>query len=135
MFTHNLDPILLDFGLIAIRWYSLAYIFGIMIGWWYGRKIIQKKFNNTEKEINLNAFDDLITFLIISIILGGRIGYVIFYNIEYYIQNPIDIVKVWNNNWDLLFLSKTQYKNFFIFRCNSLCCSNWNFFGSYIKLY
>ena len=95
MFTHNLDPILLDFGLIAIRWYSLAYIFGIMIGWWYGRKIIQKKFNNTEKEINLNAFDDLITFLIISIILGGRIGYVIFYNIEYYIQNPIDIVKVW----------------------------------------
>ncbi len=95
MFTHNLDPILLDFGLITIRWYSLAYIFGILIGWWYGRIILQKKSQNFEKNINLTVFDDLITFLIISIILGGRIGYVIFYNIDYYIQNPIDIVMIW----------------------------------------
>ena len=40
MYTHNLDPVLVDFGLIAIRWYSLAYIFGIIIGWWLGKKII-----------------------------------------------------------------------------------------------
>ena len=40
MFTHNLDPILFDFGFLSIRWYSLAYIFGILIGWWYGKKII-----------------------------------------------------------------------------------------------
>jgi len=43
MYSHNLDPILIDFGLIAIRWYSLAYIFGIVSGWWYGKKIIIKK--------------------------------------------------------------------------------------------
>ena len=40
MYTHNLDPVLVDFGFIVIRWYSLAYIFGIILGWWFGKKII-----------------------------------------------------------------------------------------------
>ena len=44
MYTHNLDPIIIDFGFIALRWYSLAYIFGIVIGWWYGKRIIIEKF-------------------------------------------------------------------------------------------
>ena len=71
MFTHDLDPILIDFGFIAIRWYSLAYIFGIILGWWYGKKIIIKYFNSETVEINLKNFDDLITNLIFSIIIGG----------------------------------------------------------------
>ena len=95
MFTHNLDPILIDFGFIAIRWYSLAYIFGIILGWWYGKKIIIKYFNSETVEINLKNFDDLITNLIFSIIIGGRLGYVIFYNPKYYISNPLDIIKIW----------------------------------------
>ena len=45
MFTHSLDPVLIDFGFIAIRWYSLAYIFGILFGWWYGRKLIENRFS------------------------------------------------------------------------------------------
>ena len=95
MFTHNLDPILFDFGFIAIRWYSLAYIFGIIIGWWYGKKIILKKNQELNQKINLGDFDDLITYIIIAIILGGRLGYVVFYNFEYFILNPIEILKVW----------------------------------------
>jgi phosphatidylglycerol:prolipoprotein diacylglycerol transferase len=95
MFTHNLNPILFDFGLIAIRWYSLAYVAGILIGWWLGKRIIIKKFENSSKQINANEFDDLITYLIISIIVGGRLGYVIFYNFKYYISNPLNIVKIW----------------------------------------
>ena len=95
MFTHDLDPILIDFGFIAIRWYSLAYIFGIILGWWYGKKIIIKYFNSETVEINLKNFDDLITNLIFSIIIGGRLGYVIFYNPKYYISNPLDIIKIW----------------------------------------
>lgn len=95
MFTHNLDPILFDFGLIAIRWYSLAYVAGILIGWWLGKKIIIKKLQNTELKFNLKDFDDLITYIIISIILGGRIGYIIFYNLDYFITNPLDMVKIW----------------------------------------
>ena len=95
MFTHNLDPILLDFGFIAIRWYSLAYIAGIVIGWWLGKKIIIKRFQNISQKFNLREFDDLITYLIIYIIIGGRVGYIIFYNLEYYISNPLNIIKIW----------------------------------------
>ena len=95
MFIHNLDPVLLNFGFVAIRWYSLAYIAGILIGWWLGKKIIIKRFKNTSKQFDLKEFDDLITLLIIFIIIGGRFGYIIFYNLEYYISNPLDIIKIW----------------------------------------
>ena len=83
MYTHNLDPILMDFGIIIIRWYSLAYIFGIIIGWWYGKKIISHILRNTGLKFKLKNFDDLITYLVISIIIGGRIGYIIFYNFSF----------------------------------------------------
>ena len=95
MYSHNLDPVLLDFGFLVIRWYSLAYVFGILLGWWYGKKIINHIIRKSSIEFNLRDFDDLITYLIISIIIGGRLGYVVFYNPEYYLGNPLDIVKVW----------------------------------------
>ena len=95
MYIHNLNPVLFDFGLLTIRWYSLAYIFGILIGWWLGKKFISHILKNTNLKFNLSDFDDLITYLIISIIIGGRLGYVIFYNLEYYISSPLDILKVW----------------------------------------
>ena len=95
MYIHNLDPVLLDFGFIAIRWSSLAYIFGIILGWWLGKKIIKNLLLSVNFKFELREFDDLITYLIISIILGGRLGYVLFYNFEYYTLNPVDIIKVW----------------------------------------
>ena len=95
MYTHNLDPILIDFGFIVIRWYSLAYIFGIILGWWLGKKIINHIIKDINLKFNIKEFDDLITYLVISIIIGGRLGYVIFYNLGYYLANPFDIVKVW----------------------------------------
>ena len=95
MYSHNLDPVLIDFGFMAIRWYSLAYIVGIIIGWWYGKKILNHISKNNDLKFNLREFDDLITYIIISLIIGGRLGYVIFYNINYYIDNPFDIVKIW----------------------------------------
>ena len=94
MFTHNLSPILFDLGFFSIRWYSLAYIFGIILGWWFGKKIIFQKFQKTHNEIS-EKFDDLIAYLIFAIIIGGRAGYVIFYNFEFYFFNPIDILKIW----------------------------------------
>ena len=95
MYTHNLDPILFDFGFIALRWYSLAYIFGILIGWWLGKKIIIKKFQKADYKFYLKEFDNLISYLIISIIIGGRVGYIFFYNFEYYLSNPLDVFKIW----------------------------------------
>ncbi len=93
MYTHNLDPVLFDLGFLVIRWYSLAYIFGILIGWWLGKRIILKRFQNLDFDIK--EFDNLITYIIISILLGGRIGYVLFYNFGYYLSNPFDIFKIW----------------------------------------
>ena len=95
MFTHNFDPIIFNLGIISIRWYSLAYVLGIIIGWWYGKKLILNKSSSIEQKFYLKHFDDLITYLIISIIVGGRLGYVIFYNIEYFLNDPIDIFKIW----------------------------------------
>ena len=95
MYTHNLDPVLFDFGVIIIRWYSLAYIFGILIGWWLGKKIVLNKFVNNGFKFDIKEFDNLITYLIISLLLGGRIGYILFYNFEYYVSNPLDIIKIW----------------------------------------
>jgi phosphatidylglycerol:prolipoprotein diacylglycerol transferase len=95
MFTHNLDPVLFNLGFIAIRWYSLAYSAGILIGWWLGKRIIIKRLQNSTQQFDLKEFDDLITYLIISIIVGGRFGYIVFYNLGYYISNPLDVVKIW----------------------------------------
>ena len=95
MYTHNLDPIFIDFGFIAIRWYSLAYIFGIIVGWWYGKKIIAHILKNSKIKFNVSEFDELISYLIVSIIVGGRLGYVIFYNPEYYLSNLFEIIKIW----------------------------------------
>ena len=95
MYSHNLDPVLIDLGFIAIRWYSLAYIFGIVAGWWFGKKIIKHISKNNNLYFNIKEFDDLITYIIVSLIIGGRLGYIIFYNLDYYISNPIDTIKIW----------------------------------------
>ena len=95
MFTHNLDPIIFQFGFLSIRWYSLAYILGILLGWYYGKKILVNRQKIEKNEFEIKEFDNLITYLILSIIIGGRIGYIFFYNFEYYLQNPSDIVKIW----------------------------------------
>ena len=95
MYTHNLDPILFDFGFIVLRWYSLAYIFGILIGWWLGKKIILKKSQTINFKLNIEEFDNLISYLIVSLLVGGRIGYVLFYNFGYYLSNPLDVLRIW----------------------------------------
>ena len=95
MFIHNFNPILFDLGVIEIRWYSIAYIFGILIGWWLAKKIIKTKIASNNIVFDIKKFDDLISYIIIAIILGGRLGYIFFYNFNYYLNNPLDIFKIW----------------------------------------
>ena len=95
MYIHDLDPVLINFGFFEIRWYSLAYILGVLIGWWIAKKIILFKVKNRIIVFDVKKFDDLISYIIISIILGGRLGYIVFYNSSYYFNNPLDIFKVW----------------------------------------
>jgi phosphatidylglycerol:prolipoprotein diacylglycerol transferase len=98
MIIHNFDPILFDFGFLQIRWYSISYILGILVGWLYAIKIIKFTTNNNHnfEAVKKSQFDDLIVYLIFGIIIGGRLGYVFFYNFEYYMQNFLEIFKVWN---------------------------------------
>ena len=89
MFINNFDPVAFQIMSFEIRWYSLAYILGIIFGWLLCKKIFIQKSDISEK------FDDFVTYLIIGIIVGGRLGYIIFYNFDYYISNIFDIFKVW----------------------------------------
>tara|TARA_A100001015_G_scaffold306671_1_gene401331 strand:- start:353 stop:1135 length:783 start_codon:yes stop_codon:yes gene_type:complete len=89
MFINNFDPVALEIFSLDIKWYSLAYIFGILLGWLLCKKIFIKNTNFNED------FDDYITYLVIGIIVGGRLGYVILYNLNYYLNNLFDILKIW----------------------------------------
>ena len=89
MFINNFDPVAIQFFSFEIRWYSLAYIVGILLGWFLSKKIF---ISNVEVKVK---FDDYITFSILGIIIGGRLGYVFFYNFGYYSVNLLDIFKIW----------------------------------------
>ncbi len=89
MFINNFDPVAIQIFSIEIRWYSLAYIFGILLGWGLSKRIFITDFELKEK------FDDFITYLILGIIIGGRLGYILFYNPVYYLNNTTSIFKIW----------------------------------------
>ena len=89
MFINNFDPVAFQIFSLEIRWYSLAYIIGILLGWILSKKIFISDPNLKEK------FDDFVTYIILGVIIGGRLGYVFFYNLSYYSDNFIDIFKVW----------------------------------------
>jgi len=88
MFINNFDPVAIQVLSLEIRWYSLAYIVGILLGWYLAKKIFV---DNSIKD----KFDDYITYVIIGLILGGRFGYILFYNFDYYLNNFFDIFKIW----------------------------------------
>jgi len=89
MFINNFDPVAIQIFSVEIRWYSLAYVIGILFGWFLSKRIFIKDPLLKEK------FDDYITYLIIGIIIGGRLGYVLLYNPNFYLNNLIDVFKIW----------------------------------------
>ena len=88
----GLDPVALDIGFFELRWYSLAYLAGIFIGYWYMLRLLRQP----GAPMARRHADDLVFYAALGIILGGRLGYVLFYNLEYYLQNPVDILKLWD---------------------------------------
>src|SRR4030088_3278914 len=90
------DPIAIAIGPIAIRWYALAYIGGIVLGWLYARALIKnEKLWGGPAPITLPQLDDFILWVTVGIILGGRAGYVLFYNLPFFIQHPAEIFELW----------------------------------------
>ena len=118
MFINNFDPVAIQIFSIEIRWYSLAYIVGIILGWF-----LSKKFFISDTKI-IEKFDDYITYLILGIIIGGRLGYVLFYNLDFYLYNLIDILKIWQGGMSFhggvigiiiatIIFAKKNYQNYY----------------------
>ena len=88
----NIDPVLIEIGPVAIRWYALAYIVGIIAGFYYIRKL---DLAGAKPMLDKKSLDDLMFWAIIGIMLGGRVGYVLFYNAPYYLEYPSEALAVW----------------------------------------
>jgi len=90
------DPVLINFGPFAIRWYALAYICGILIGWLIARRLIaNERLWGGPAPFTVLDFDDFVLWVTLGIILGGRTGYVLFYNLDHFLAHPSEIVQVW----------------------------------------
>ncbi len=92
------DPILIQVGPFAIRWYALAYIAGIFIGWWYAKRLVanERLWGPAGPPMKPADIDDFVVWAAIGIIAGGRIGYVLFYDLPVYLANPWQILEVWH---------------------------------------
>lgn len=93
----DIDPVLLQIGPLAIRWYALAYIFGILFGWWYSRKLVSndRLWGPGGSPISAKLLGDFVIWVTLGIILGGRIGYILVYDLAGFIDNPISIFALW----------------------------------------
>ena len=83
----GLDPVALQIGPLALRWYSLAYIVGIVAAWWLLLRMVRRP----GSPMTAKHVDDLVTWCTLGVILGGRLAYVIFYNPQQYLENPLDV--------------------------------------------
>lgn len=94
----TVDPVLVAFGPFAIRWYALAYIAGILFGWWYAKRLVStpRLWGEKGSPITPADLDDFVVWATIGIILGGRLGYVLFYNLPAFLAAPVTILEVWH---------------------------------------
>jgi len=88
----NIDPVMISIGFIKIHWYAMAYLLGFVLGIWRC-KILSVRFKTGASP---KDYDDFLSWAVIGTILGGRIGYVVFYNASYYLNNPLDAFQIWH---------------------------------------
>jgi len=93
----DIDPVILHIGPLAIHWYGVGYIVGILFAWWYARRLITnaRLWPGGESRLKPEDIDDLLVWAAIGVVLGGRVGYVLFYDLQRYIAQPADILAVW----------------------------------------
>ena len=87
----NIDPVIFEVGFFAVRWYSLAYIAGLVLGWLYIKRLAERD----PAVCDALAVDDYLVWATFGVILGGRAGMVLFYQFDYYMANPAKIIAVW----------------------------------------
>ena len=91
-----IDPVLVDVGPFPIRWYALAYVAGIVLGWFYMKRLCaaDRLWGSVPHPTPVSV-DDLVVYVALGIVLGGRLGYVLFYNLPYFLAHPFEIVAAW----------------------------------------
>ncbi len=94
----NVDPVLFELGPVAIRWYGLAYMAGLAFGLWYAVRLLENKrlWGPAGAPATRTQMHDLFVWIVLGVVIGGRAGYVLFYNSAFYLANPLDALKVWH---------------------------------------
>lgn len=94
----NIDPVALQIGPLAIKWYGISYVVSILLGWLYARKIVQtpRLWRDDTPAFTVNDLDDFVFWAAIGIVVGGRLGYVLFYDFPVFAANPLSIFQIWN---------------------------------------
>jgi len=94
----NINPVAFSIGPLAIHWYGLAYVAGIMLGWFYARRLAANAslWRNDQSPITAAQLDDFLVWVAAGIVLGGRIGYILFYDLAAVAANPIRAIEIWN---------------------------------------
>ncbi len=87
----QIDPIAIQIGPLAIRWYALAYIAGILLAWWYAKRLSRR----WQSSVSVDHLGDFVLWATLGIVLGGRLGYVLFYNLDQYLAEPFQILVIW----------------------------------------
>ncbi len=121
-----ISPVAFSVMGMPVRWYALAYILGFVLGFWL-LKILTRK-DDSEIYLTKKQLDDLLTYLVFGVILGGRLGYVLFYNLQFFLQNPLQIFAVWQGGMSfhggligviiatLLFVKKQRFSDVSVIR-------------------
>ncbi|MGC4024984.1 MAG: prolipoprotein diacylglyceryl transferase [Mesorhizobium sp.] len=93
----NIDPVIVHLGPLAVHWYGLGYVVGILFGWWYAKNLVStpRLWPNGQAPIKPTDIDDLLVWAALGIVLGGRIGYILFYDLARYLAHPTDIFAIW----------------------------------------
>lgn len=133
----HLSPVAIHFGFFDLKWYSIAYLAGIVIGYYYLLKLLKQPGAPMAKR----HADDLVFYAALGVILGGRIGYVLFYNLSYYLQHPIDVLKLRDGGMSfhggvigislgLIYLARKENLNWLRLHDYVACCAPFGlFFG------
>lgn len=92
----TIDPVLIAIGPFAIRWYALAYIAGLLLGWLYARALVRRPALWGGRPVPTEAdLDDMLVYCALGVIVGGRLFYVLFYNLDFFLANPAEIPALW----------------------------------------
>lgn len=93
----NIDPVIVQLGPLAIHWYGVGYVVGILFAWWYAKRLVSngRLWAGGKSPITPTDIDDFLLWAAVGVVLGGRLGYILFYDLARYIENPADILAVW----------------------------------------